>query len=245
MADPITITAVLIPIAQNLFSEGLVRTVDNVRRRTPTHKAIRSTAEKFDTRASDLSSALERWCQSEPFIAEAENIGGGRPGATDAEHVDLFIAHSGLQNGAVSFELARDILLFFYTELYSEMCASSDGSKVIGLQVLAANQKLDHLLAQSAPLSQPVSEPYSVRPELDTVKRALTTEDREAEIQLDLLFSCYRIYSRKSTVAPFPRLSVLAFSSTKAFATLSATSRIWPFWSSSGRECWTRKTRRR
>jgi len=91
---------------------------------------------------------------------------GRKTRATDAEHVDLFIAHSGLQNGAVSFELAEIFWLFFYTELYSEMCASSDGSKVIGLQVLAANQKLDHLLAQSAPLSQPVSEPYSCVPNL-------------------------------------------------------------------------------
>ncbi len=31
------------------------------------------------------------------------------------------------------------------------------------------------------------SESYSFRPELDTAKRALTTEDREAEIQLDLI----------------------------------------------------------
>ena len=135
MADPLTLTAVLLPIAQNLFSEGFGRSVDNVLRRTPVHNAIRSSADKFHTRASGLSPALELWCHSEPFIAEAESLRGGRPGTTDAERVDLFIAHSGLQHGAVSFELARDILLFFYTELYSEMCASSDGSRVIGLQV--------------------------------------------------------------------------------------------------------------
>jgi hypothetical protein len=69
MADPLTLTVVLFPIAQNLLSEGLVRGVDNFLRRTPAHKAIRSTAAKFHTRASDLSLALERWCQSEPFIA--------------------------------------------------------------------------------------------------------------------------------------------------------------------------------
>ena len=187
MADPLTLTVVLLPIAQNLFSAGLLRGVDNVLRRTPAHKAIRSTAEKFHTRASDLSSALERWCQSEPFLSEAENIGGGRPGKTDAEHVDLFVAYSGLQHGAVSFELARDILLFFYTELYSEMCSSSDGSKVMGLQLLSANQKLDQLLAQNAPPSEPVPKSYSLRPELDTAHRASNTEEREAEIQLDLI----------------------------------------------------------
>ena len=191
MADPLTLTVVLFPIAQNLLSEGIVRGVDNFLGRTPVHKAIRSTSAKFKTRASDLSLALERWCQSEPFIAEAENLGGGRPGTTDAEHVDLFITHSGLQNGAVSFELARDILFFFYSELYAEMCASSDGPKVIGLQVLTTNQKLDRvldqLLTQNAPTKEPTNESYSLRPELDTAKRALTTEDREAEIQLDLI----------------------------------------------------------
>lgn len=184
MPDPVTLTAVLLPIAENLFSEGLVRGVDNILRRTPVHKAIRTTTSKFHTRASDLAWALERWCQSEPFAAEAENISGGRPGATDAEHVDLFITHSGLQHGAVSFELARDILFFFYTELYAEMCASSDGQKVIGLQMLAANQKLDQLLTQQ---KESGSESYSLRPELDSVARAVTTEDREAEIQLDLI----------------------------------------------------------
>jgi tetratricopeptide (TPR) repeat protein len=120
-------------------------------------------------------------------MAEAEKLGSGGPGAADAEHVDLFIANSGLQNGAVGFELARDILVFFYTELYSEMCASSDGPKVMGLQLLAANQKLDQILAINSAAGEPVGESYSVRPELDTVKCASTTEDREAEIQLDLI----------------------------------------------------------
>src|SRR5438094_746442 len=109
MADPLTLSAALIPIIQNLLAEGIVRGFDTVLRRTPIHKAVRSTSDKFHTRCSDLQTALERWVQSERFKTELESLGSGQPGKTDAEHVDLFIVETGLQHGAVTFETARDV----------------------------------------------------------------------------------------------------------------------------------------
>jgi tetratricopeptide (TPR) repeat protein len=191
MADPITLSAALIPIAQNFLSEGIVRSFDRILRRTPIHKAVRSTSDKFQTRCSDLQAALERWVQSERFKTELEDLGGGQPGTTDAEHVDQFIVESGLQHGAVSFETARDVLVFLYTQLYAELCASDEGPKVLGAQLLALNRNVERILDRLPPeetgMSEAASSRYSPRPDLDTEPRAVSNEDREAEVQLNLI----------------------------------------------------------
>jgi len=130
------------------------------------------------------------------------------------------------------------------------MCASSDGSKVLGLQILAANQKLDQLLAQNAPPSEPVGEFCSLRPNLTRSPRVDYRRSGGGDsARFDsptgrpssgrLRCSCYRIYSRKSIAARYLRPSVLVFSSIKVFATLFATSKISPFWISNELVCWT------
>jgi hypothetical protein len=161
MADPLTLSTALVPIVQNLLAEGLVRGFDVVLRRTPVHKAIRSTTERFDTRCSGVQAALETWITCEAFKSEVESLGGGQLARTDAEHVDLFISSSGLQHGTVNFETARDILIFFYSQLYTEICVSGEGPKLIGTQILSVNTKLDRLLDLFPPESRSTKSPAS------------------------------------------------------------------------------------
>src|ERR1035441_1980552 len=130
MPEPLTISASLIPIAEHLVAEGLIRGIEAILGRTPVQKAIKSTADLFNSRCSDLRRALELWVQSENFKREMENVASGNPGRTEAEHIDAFISGSGLQSGMVGFELSRDVLLFFYRQLYDEFCLSNEGPRV-------------------------------------------------------------------------------------------------------------------
>ena len=190
MPEPLTISASLIPIAEHLVAEGLIRGIEAILGRTPVQKAIKSTADLFNSRCSDLRRALELWVQSENFKREMENVASGNPGRTEAEHIDAFISGSGLQSGMVGFELSRDVLLFFYRQLYDEFCLSNEGPRVIGGGILTGG-KLDEILERLPPKNAVPAESssagYAPRPETDTTERGTTAIDVEAEVQLNIV----------------------------------------------------------
>lgn len=191
MPDPLTLSVVLIPIAESLVAEGLIRRFDALLGRTPVQKAIKATSEVFNSRCAGLQTALESWVQSEKFKREMENLAAGNPSRTEAEHIDAFVSESGLHSGIIGFEVSRDILLFFYGRLYDEVCLSSQGPRLIGGQLLSVGRQLDEVLDRLSPKNAVVPESssagYAARPELDTTARGTTSIDAEAETQLNIV----------------------------------------------------------
>ena len=111
MPEPLTISASLIPIAEHLVAEGLIRGIEAILGRTPVQKAIRSTADLFNSRCSDLRRALELWVQSENFKREMENVASGmRIPMMSITHSDLMPISSERSDARLSHcEVVIDI----------------------------------------------------------------------------------------------------------------------------------------
>ncbi len=121
MPDPITISALLASVGINLASELLVRGTDIASRRSSVQRAIISTSDRFSTRVLGLRAALEAWVGNEDFRSELDALKNGQSTRSDADHIDIFIAKSGLQGGTIDNVVASEILTHFYSELWREL----------------------------------------------------------------------------------------------------------------------------
>jgi len=154
MPDPITISALLASVGINLASELLVRGTDIASRRSSVQRAIISTSDRFSTRVLGLRAALEAWVGNEDFRSELDALKNGQSTRSDADHIDIFIAKSGLQGGTIDNVVASEILTHFYSELWREL-AVQIRAQLIGVRISSmdqeVNRKLDSLLGRLPP----------------------------------------------------------------------------------------------
>jgi tetratricopeptide (TPR) repeat protein len=185
MGDPISLASTLTTIGSEL-SKLAPWTWKHLPQNSPVRSAMRKTAARFSTRLPNFEQSLELWVVSETFRAQIDAVESGVLGDADVRHAELFIQTTGFGLTAVSLDGVRDGLLSFYHELYLILCEGDQGMRIIGAAIrdiqteLAEQRRERHALDAG-------SIPYRPSLQSDTTSRAVTKDDHDAEIELNLI----------------------------------------------------------
>lgn len=155
-------------------------------RNSPIAKAIKITAEHFSSRLPSLEAALETWVMCDAFRSHVEAIESGALADAEVSHVDLFLRTTGYSLGLTSLEAVAEGLGYFYSELCGQLLDGEHGMRLLGAKLDTQHREvMEHLRSGPSPGAE--SLPYRPPVEMDATSRAITDEDRKAEIQLDLI----------------------------------------------------------
>lgn len=143
MPEPLTILAGLGSIAGDFLKEKAKAKAQDVINKGPVRKAIDSTCERFRSRYGELKHTLGKWVSSDSFAGHLDEIKCGRQARSEDEHVEEFIRQTGFGLGAGTTEASRELLSHFYSEIYVELCKSSEGLGVVGARLATVDQRLE------------------------------------------------------------------------------------------------------
>jgi len=184
MPDPMLVTLKSIaPHVVKAIKFGWARLPQN----RPLGKALEVVSKRYATRLPGIGHALETWTLSDEFRAQMESIESAPETIdNDLEHVDRFIRISGLGFGTSSLDTVGECLTLFYSELFLQLAEGDHG-----MRVLAEKLEAIHRDIQKPERAPPDLEALPYRPplEVDTANRAITEEDRKAELELNLIKS--------------------------------------------------------
>lgn len=185
MADPITLFSALNAAAPEL-RKAAPWLWKQLPQNTPIGRAITRTAEQFSTRLPAFDRSLETWIQSDSFRAQVHALEQGAVVESEISHAEQFVQATGFGLTAYSLDVVLEGLVFFYSELYLQLCEGDQGMRVVGAQVIAIHEELIHQRQDRAG-SHFEQLPYRPPVQSDTYTVAVNADDRCAEVELSLI----------------------------------------------------------
>ncbi|HEY7390580.1 MAG TPA: hypothetical protein VH640_18830, partial [Bryobacteraceae bacterium] len=204
MADPITVSSALRSGASALL-KAAPWLWKQLPRNTPIGRAIGQASERFKTRLPSFDKVLESWVQSDAFQSQVQSIDEGAVIESDIAHAELFVQTTGFGLTSHGLDLVLEALVYFYSELYLQLCEGEHGMRVLGAQVAAIHEEL---IEQRRSRSDSNLEPIPLRPrlELDSSVGASNAQDGAAESQLNAVKA---LVDRRQARAGLDLLSLL------------------------------------